>query len=194
MAKLVVLADTHIPDRAEAIPSPILAALLREAETADIAVHAGDFTSREVLDWSMRLASEVYVVKGNMDYLDLPSTASFELEGLKFSVVHGHQVYPRGDLAKLSRVARRLGSHILISAHTHSPFIKLYEGILHLNPGSLTGVWGGGGGSMKPSFMVINLEGDTIEVILYELEGSELVARRESLKSVILLGPSSTSS
>jgi putative phosphoesterase len=137
----------------------------------DIVVHAGDLCGEEVLEWLRSLGGELYVVSGNMDYLPLPEHATFKADDVDVGVVHGHQVYPRGDVVKLTSVAKRLGVKLLISGHTHSPFVKEYGGVLHVNPGSLTGVWGGGGGSMKPSLAYIVVDGCDVHVTLYEERG-----------------------
>jgi predicted phosphodiesterase len=44
--RIVVLADTHIPDFARALPNSLVPALRK----ADLILHAGDVTSRTVLD------------------------------------------------------------------------------------------------------------------------------------------------
>jgi putative phosphoesterase len=169
-AKIVIIADTHIPERASDVPQGIKEVLLNEVKDADILVHGGDLVSEDVLRWTKSLAPKVYIVRGNMDYLDLPEKEKFSIGTIRIGVVHGHQVYPRGNLDQLTDIAKRMNVDILISAHTHRPLVKKYGGILHLNPGSLTGVWGGGGGSMKPSFIVMRIEENKVDVNLYELE------------------------
>jgi len=175
MVKIIIIADTHIPERASWIPSKIESVLMSEVKNADLLVHGGDLVSKEVLDWTKSLAPRFYVVSGNMDYLDLPESARFSVEGIEFGVLHGHQVHPRGNLDQLTELAREMKVKVLISAHTHRPWVRNYRGVIHLNPGSLTGVWGGGGGSMKPSFLVVNvLDTKRMNVILYEQEGENV--------------------
>ena len=64
--RLLVLADTHVPDHARQIPD----AILREARTVDLIVHAGDVTSAPVLDELARCAP-VLAVAGNNDGPDV---------------------------------------------------------------------------------------------------------------------------
>ena len=169
MPKIIIIADTHIPERASWIPSGIESVLMDEVRNSDILIHGGDLVSEDVLKWAKSLTSMFYVVAGNMDYLDLPERVKFHIDDIYIGVLHGHQVYPRGNLDQLTDIAREMNVHVLISAHTHRPLVKEYRGIVHLNPGSLTGVWGGGGGSMKPSFLVINVsDRKRLNVILYE--------------------------
>ncbi len=164
--RVLVVSDTHIPYRARSIPAS-MQELIRSMEY-DIVVHAGDLCGEEVLEWLKSLGGELHVVAGNMDYLPLPESDTFQADDVRIGVVHGHQVYPRGDLEKLTRIARELGVQLLVSGHTHSPLVRRYHGVLHVNPGSLTGVWGGGGGSMKPSLAFIEARGCRIRVDVYE--------------------------
>jgi predicted phosphodiesterase len=73
-------------------------------------------------------------------------------------------------------IAQKLGVNILVSGHTHSDFIKVGSTSreLLLNPGSLTGVWGGGGGSFTPSFMVLEFMNNALTVKTYRLLDSTL--------------------
>lgn len=160
---IVVISDTHIPDRALRIPDEIIPFLKR----SEIVVHAGDLTDEEVLR-ELKSFSEVIAVRGNMDYLPLPREKTFKIDDVTFGVYHGHGIYPRGDRRQLSEIALDMGVDVLITGHTHRP--DVYKGeVLILNPGSATGAWGGGGGSGIPSFMVLDVEGRSLKVDLYEL-------------------------
>jgi len=175
---LLLISDTHIPERASEIDVKIINHI--KLSRYDIVVHAGDLTEEYVLDQIKHFGKYMYVVQGNMDYLDLPEEEVFDIYSIRFGVVHGDQVRPRGNIEALSTVARRLGTSILISGHTHYPFISLDSaGILHINPGSVTGVWGGGGGTMLPSFIELEVYSDgTVTVKLYELIGDKIELKR----------------
>lgn len=159
MIKLILLGDTHIPDRASKI-HPDIKEFIEIGKPWSIVVFTGDLTCKEILDWINGLGRKVYTVKGNIDYLPLPRSHVFNIEEHIVGVHHGDGVYPRGDTVKLSSLAKSLKANILITGHTHSDFIKTSpdKSILLLNPGSLTGVWGGGGGSFIPSFMIMQIE------------------------------------
>ncbi len=183
MIRMLVLGDTHIPDRAYEIPKNILSFLNRE-KPFDIVAFTGDLTEKYVLEFVRGLGRKIYCVSGNMDYLPLPEYEVFEVNNIKIGLIHGDQVYPRGDIAKLTRIARNLEVHVLISGHTHEPFITVHKGILHLNPGSATGVPSGSGRAAPPSFMLIKILTDgLLEIHFYELIDKELMLKhRESIK------------
>jgi putative phosphoesterase len=171
--RILLIGDTHIPERATRIPERLLE-IISDGAPWDIVVFTGDLTGREVYDWVRGLGEKVYVVRGNMDYLPLPDKAVFRVGGLRIGVHHGHGVYPRGDTDGLSRIASSMGADILFTGHTHSPFIKTSRDgrILLVNPGSLTGVWGGGGGSMRPSMMIVEVNGEELLIRHVELNSS----------------------
>jgi putative phosphoesterase len=176
---ILVIGDSHIPERALEIDREIIDYI--RSKIYDIVVHTGDLVGEEVLRFVESLSSSHYVVQGNMDYLDLPEKEVFEVYGIRIGVIHGDQVRPRGNIAALSSIARSMDVKILLSGHTHSPFAVFdIAGILHVNPGSVTGVWGGGGGSMTPSFAEIEItKNKLVHVKLYELTEAGLVLRRE---------------
>jgi len=181
--EVLVVSDAHIPDRAFEVPRELME-LIESRRPFPIVIYAGDFTGydfyREVESWGERLVA----VAGNMDFLDLPEYQVLTIEGIRIGVVHGDQVWPRGNVAKLTKIARRLGVQVLVSGHTHNPFIEVYEGVIHLNPGSMTGVPSGAGGSLIPSAMIVEVREGDLRVELYEApeEGRLVLRRREHFR------------
>jgi len=175
---LLVIGDTHIPDRAIQIPDK-LANIIYSSVPWDIVVFTGDFTGEDIYNTVLKLGREVYTVSGNMDYLPLPEAQVFTVNNIPIGVYHGDGVYPRGDTRGLTKVAIKLGVKLLFTGHTHSYFIKkgLSEDVLLLNPGSLTGVWSGGGGSMKPSMIVLEFIDNYFKYELFELNDGRLNRR-----------------
>ena len=177
---LLVMSDSHIHERADWFPKEFLE--MFKSRTYDIVVHAGDVVDQDVLEFIKSLGKRVYVVQGNMDYLDLPEEQIFDVFGVRIGVVHGDQVRPRGNIKALTMLAKNMGVSILISGHTHSPFIVVESGVLHINPGSVTGVWGGGGGSLTPSFIELEIYSDGKAFVkLHELVKGVVKTRSETI-------------
>ncbi len=128
-----IISDTHIYDRASELPKTVF----DEFSNVDLIIHCGDVTDKEVLDLLSDLA-EVIAVRGNMDYLNLPKQQILNINNFKIGVIHGDVIYPRGDKLKLRLLGKEMGVDILISGHTHTPFIDDCGDILLLNPGSST--------------------------------------------------------
>ncbi|MCG2870583.1 MAG: YfcE family phosphodiesterase [Vulcanisaeta sp.] len=174
--KVLILGDSHIHDRADEIPGEFMD--IFASGSYEIVIHTGDLVDPDVLSLVKKLGRRQYVVRGNMDYLDLPKQAVFEVGGVKIGVVHGDQVRPRGNIEALTRIAKTINVNVLVSGHTHAPFITEHEGVIHVNPGSVTGVWGGGGGSMRPSFIEMTVMDNKINVELYELVNNRVLKTR----------------
>jgi predicted phosphodiesterase len=47
--------------------------------------------------------------------------------------------------------------------------------VIHVNPGSVTGVWSGAGGSMRPSFIEMTIMDNKINIELYELVNNRVL-------------------
>jgi len=182
MFKVLIIGDTHIPSRAERLPPKIESHIL--SEKYSLVLCTGDLVAYEVLQLLKRIG-EVKVVRGNMDYLPFPKSEVVALGNVKIGLIHGHQVYPRGDISRLTRIALKFGVNVLISGHTHVPLVKKVEttsrDVLLLNPGSATGVWSGGGGSLIPSFMECAVRGSVVEVTCYELKANTLIKSRHEI-------------
>jgi putative phosphoesterase len=178
--KVLAISDSHVPARAAWIPRPIEEFILKGK--FDIVVHAGDVTTAELVNSiKENTGAYVYVVRGNMDTARFPRYVKVTVEGVPLGAVHGDGIYPRGNIAVLTRIATKMGVKLLVSGHTHTPFI-VYDkaGVLHVNPGSVTGVVGGGGGNGVPSLVVLQIESKNVAVELHELVGKDLTRRNQT--------------
>ncbi|MEO7267718.1 MAG: metallophosphoesterase family protein, partial [Knoellia sp.] len=86
--RVLLLADTHVPNRARALPAQVWAAV----DAADVVVHAGDWMSPALMDALETRATRLVGVWGNNDGPELrrrlPEVATVELGGLAWGVVH----------------------------------------------------------------------------------------------------------
>lgn len=126
---LVVLADTH------GTGSPRLSGRTAEAvDDADVVVHAGDFTTADVLD-AFESRCDLRGVYGNNDSGTvqdrLPADRVVSWCGLRIAVVHGHE---HSDTA-LSLFGRQRNVDLVVSGHSHDP--EFVDGpVPTMNPGS----------------------------------------------------------
>jgi putative phosphoesterase len=128
----VVLADTHIPRRARALPEELVAYLTE----ADLILHAGDLIQPSLLD-ELAAHAPVYAVRGNIDppEVDLPETLEFDFGGTRIAMIHdsGRKEGRRKRLHRRFPEARAI-----VFGHSHVPFLEDEDGLLLLNPGSPT--------------------------------------------------------
>lgn len=128
----VVLADTHIPRRAKALPE----VLVPHLERAGMILHAGDLLEASVLD-GLSCYAPVRAVEGNVDGtdVDLPEALEFEVGGVPIAMLHdsGPKKGRRG------RMGRRFpGARVVVFGHSHIPLLEDEDGLLLFNPGSPT--------------------------------------------------------
>ncbi len=133
---LVVTADTHLPRRARDLPPELWTAI----SAADLVVHAGDWVDVALLDEMERRSRRLVGVAGNNDHGPLrerlPEVARFEVEGLRFAVVHE----TGGAKGREVRCAARFPDvDVLVFGHSHIPWdTTTAAGQRLLNPGSPT--------------------------------------------------------
>ncbi len=179
MYKVLITGDTHIPTRAKNIPRVMLE-IIESNSPYDYLFFTGDLVSERVLEFFKNLARKSFFVRGNMDYLSLPEYVIEEINDVRVGLIHGDQVYPRGDVEGLLNVAKNLKVNILINGHTHYLRIIKVNRVLLANPGSVTGVWSGGYASMRPSMIIGFFKNlNEIKLISYELYGKNLKRKEE---------------
>lgn len=134
--RLLLIADTHLPKRAKALPDEVWS----QVRAADVVFHAGDWVEPYVLDELAERSARLIGVYGNNDGDELrrrlPEVARVELAGLRFAMVHEtgaaqgrerrcDKAYPDTD--------------VLVFGHSHIPWDSVTPaGMRLLNPGSPT--------------------------------------------------------
>jgi putative phosphoesterase len=134
--RLVLVADTHVPKRARALPAQVWAAV----EEADVVFHAGDWVSEGMLDEFEQRSRRLVGVYGNNDgdrlRRRLPETASVTLDGVRFSMIH-----ETGQAKGREQRCEALFpvTDVLVFGHSHIPWDTVAPGGMRLlNPGSPT--------------------------------------------------------
>lgn len=197
MIKILAIGDSHIPRRAKNIPDQIYDMLEKSISNGqfDFTLFTGDVIKAPIfMNYLKKITkTETLAVVGNMDYYggnrNAPIYQHIEIslenkENLRIGLTHGHQINPRGDRAQLGTLANDKNYNLLISGHTHKEEVVLTNnGVLLINPGSVTGAWSFVA-SRNPSFIVLILNEKTgeIDVFLqqYEIRSSELREEKSS--------------
>jgi uncharacterized protein len=116
--RIAVVSDTH---------NRVPPALLREIADADEIWHLGDVCDWHVLDWFRELGRPLRLVRGNCDdNSDWPMALGFEIDGLRFCLMH----IPPAEVPE--------GVDLLLHGHTHVPRDEMVKGVRFLNPGCVT--------------------------------------------------------
>ena len=129
--KILVVSDTH------GRMTNFDMVIEREAPF-DRLLHLGD--SEDCEDYIEAVCDcPVEIVAGNCDRaLHLQRECVFSLAGHTFFLTHGHNYSVKRGMEKLKEAARQRNADIALFGHTHEPFLQQEDGILFLNPGSLS--------------------------------------------------------
>lgn len=133
---LVLVADTHVPKRARALPAQLWSAV----ESADMVLHADDWVDASLLDEFEQRSRSLLGVYGNNDGPQLrrrlPEVATATLEGVNFAMVH-ETGQAKGREARCEALYPE--ADVLVFGHSHIPWdTTTPRGLRLLNPGSPT--------------------------------------------------------
>jgi uncharacterized protein len=136
MVRLLIMADTHVPQRARDLPAEVWNAVVE----AEVVIHAGDWNSAGLLDVLEQNAAWLIGCSGNNDGSDLrarlPEVARAELGGVRFAVVH--ETGPARGREERCEAAYP-DVDVLVFGHSHIPWdTTTPRGLRLLNPGSPT--------------------------------------------------------
>jgi uncharacterized protein len=137
--RIIAISDTHLRPWNLVLP-PRLASVL---QSADLIIHAGDFSCREAHDLLAGYAP-LYAVGGNVDEpqlrASLPRTRVVEVGSLNIGVVHGDGM--GGSTLMRARAAFGVKTcprvDCVVFGHSHAAFCERLDGVLYVNPGSAT--------------------------------------------------------
>jgi len=148
------LSDTHghLPDGA-----------LQMLHGADSIFHAGDIGSPAILD-QLRKIAPVHAVRGNMDR----HSWAGRLSSVEVLELGGHTVCLLHDLAAADVDFRAMKAALVLHGHTHRPSISSREGILFVNPGSISQPRSDAGPTLARIHIGRDIRAEIIEMVLPE--------------------------
>ncbi|MBP3941799.1 MAG: metallophosphoesterase [Christensenellaceae bacterium] len=130
--RILVLSDSH---------RDLFAAkkVLEIEQNIDEIWHLGDMAS-DCEDIAALRALPFRAVRGNCDYYDQEylSEIVVTILGHKFLLVHGHKHSVKTTLLRLKLAAMEEGASAVLFGHTHMTFLTYEDGILFMNPGSIS--------------------------------------------------------
>ena len=148
--KVLIVSDTHGRDenleRAGMMETPF-----------DMLVHCGDVEGREIFIEAL-VECPCCIVSGNNDFFsDLPREEEIEIDGNKVLVTHGHYYGVSMDISGVAEEAASRDCQAVFFGHTHKPVIEKIDGVLAINPGSLSYPRQHG---RRPSYAVLETDSD----------------------------------
>ena len=107
-------------------------------EKADMLIHLGDLEGGEYYI-EQTAGCPVHMVAGNNDiFTQLPVEKEFVLGGKRFFITHGHRYYVSAGYERICQAGLRRKADIVIFGHIHRPVQIEKNGMLLLNPGSIS--------------------------------------------------------
>ncbi|GGO01420.1 metallophosphoesterase family protein [Saccharibacillus kuerlensis] len=121
--KIVVVADTHMPRMAKALPPT----LTEELKDADLILHAGDWTSPDIYDL-FAVYAPIYGVAGNNDGAAIAEHWGYrrivEIAGWQIGLTHGHLGRGGGTQANAAAAFEGEEVDMIVFGHSHIPFLS----------------------------------------------------------------------
>ena len=129
--KILIVSDTH--GRHSAFDKA-----LKEAGKIDALVHLGDTEGGE--DYIEAVCGcPAYVLAGNNDFFsDNLREMEFVFGTKKAFMTHGHYYYVSLGPERIIEEGKMRNADIVMFGHTHKPFLEMIDGMIVLNPGSLS--------------------------------------------------------
>eukprot|EP00798_Chlamydomonas_sp_ICE-L_P015927 gene15927-22060_t len=164
---VLLIGDLHIPHRASDLPKQFKE-LLKPGKIHSI-ICCGNLCSKVFLEYLRSICSNVQIVQGDFDEFSSPEQKILKLGNFKVGVCHGHQVLPWGDPDSLSLLQRQMDVDILVTGHTHEHKIVKNGDRLQINPGSATGAYHSMKHDVRPSFVLMDVDGSKANLYVYQL-------------------------
>ena len=118
-------------------------------------VHCGDVegSEKQIRELS---GCPVHMVAGNNDFFsELPREEEFSIGKYRVLLTHGHYYYISMGPEMLREEARARGFQIAMFGHTHRPYLDEKDGVIVLNPGSLSYPRQEG---RRPSYLIMEVD------------------------------------
>ena len=139
--RIGLISDTHVPDLAKALPVSIMEAF----RSVDLILHAGDIQVPSVLD-DLEHIAPVLAASGDDDFGDVlrdkrvKEVHVLHLEGQTLWLIHQRPYSPGGRFWQSYSALRDIYEipDIVVFGHWHDTCVSPSDGILYVNPGSLT--------------------------------------------------------
>lgn len=146
--KVLIVSDTHRQNNN-------YLKVVEACKPLDMVIHCGDVEGSEYVILQAA-GCPVEMVMGNNDFFsDLPREKEFYLGKYHVWLTHGHNYYVSMDNQTIKQEARARGMDIVMYGHSHRPVVDYDEGVIAVNPGSLTYPRQEG---RRPSYIIMEID------------------------------------
>lgn len=148
--KILIVSDTHKHHEN-------LEMALERVGHIDLLLHLGDVEGGE--DYIEAITDcPVHIVAGNNDFFSmLKREEEFMIGKYHVFMTHGHYYYVSMGVERIKEEGKARNADIVMFGHTHKPFLEEEDGMVILNPGSLSYPRQNG---RRPSYIVMEIDED----------------------------------
>ncbi len=160
MKHILLISDTHgKTEKLEKILSDV---------TFDAVLHMGDIGRQEDEIQKLVFPKPIDIVRGNCDlFSDSTDKLVTSFEKVTVFATHGHIYGVNYGLDRLVYAASEVGASVAIYGHTHVPLVTYENGILIVNPGSLSRPLQIGG---RPTYAILTIDEGSANAEIYEVK------------------------
>jgi len=146
--KVLIVSDTHGKHKN-------LEKVLELVSPIDLMIHLGDAQGHE--DYIAEIAGcPLEIVAGNNDfYSKLDREKIIQIGPYRAFITHGHYYYVQSSLRDVKRAGKENKVDFVMFGHTHIPIIDESDGMITLNPGSISLPRQEG---KKPSYIIMEID------------------------------------
>lgn len=129
--RILIISDTHRKN-------DNYLSVVQKVGKLDMVIHLGDVEGSE---YTIEEAAgcPVEMIAGNNDFFsNLSTEKTLQIGKYRVMITHGHRYYISIGNEMLKEEAVAQGIDIVMYGHTHKPVIDMSDGIIALNPGSLS--------------------------------------------------------
>jgi phosphodiesterase family protein len=166
--RILIASDTHGKDE-------VLKEVIDKEAPFDMLIHLGDTVgSEKKIAQMLSVRTAFLTVKGNNDFANtLDEKKEVRLGKYKALLVHGHRHGVYAGTQHLRNEALSKGYDIVMYGHTHVPHYENKDGIIILNPGSISYPRQRGN---TGTYMIMDIDAsDTINTVLKFLDEEKTV-------------------
>ena len=177
---VLIIGDMHVPYKSHGL-CRVFREHLQPGKIHQI-LCTGNVCIKAELDYLRTICNEVVVVRGELDDEGISNIeqAVLPMGSFKVGLVSSYNLFPIEDHNRLALKQRELDVDILIHGGTHKAGAFEYDGCFYLDPGSATGAFTASEASPVPSFILLNVQGNTAIAYIYQLnEDGELTVSKE---------------
>jgi len=133
--KIAVISDSHYE-------ASNINAVKKYLKDVDVLIHCGDGApDTRILEKDFK--GEIYAVKGNCDMSnEYPNERIIDVMGVKIFITHGNMYNVKYEYNTIFYKGKAVGADIVLFGHSHKALISNYDGIIIMNPGSITFPYG----------------------------------------------------